>query len=167
MLTGAPCSGKTTVLQRLERQGYKRIPDAEKLYAGSSLHKVPPSSPVRHDDCAFQRHVVMLRSNIESILGPGELIFFDGGLPDSISYFRLARLDPFGVIESCKRFFYHRVFILDPINFEWNGAPVTADECAAFLDLQLEIDYRELGYEVIRIPAVSVEKRIELILKSL
>ncbi|MBI2809973.1 MAG: ATP-binding protein [Candidatus Melainabacteria bacterium] len=152
--------GKTSVLQELERRGYNWIPEAK-------LAKVGKIDGIRTDEGAFQRQLYMSRCNIESILNPDELILFDGALPDSITYFRIARLDPAAIIESCKRFRYHRVFIFEPLKFEWDGVRLEMDEISLFLDLHLEIDYRELGYDVIRIPALSVEKRIELILSAL
>ena len=41
------------------------------------------------------------------------------------------------------------------------------DKTAEFLDVWLERDYRALGYEVVRVPAMTIEERTHLILQNL
>jgi len=167
VITGAPCSGKTTVLEALEQMGFKWIPEAARLYIDAELAKGRSIEEIRRDEATFQRGLVATKARIESELAPNETVFLDRAMPDSLTYYRVARLDPAEVFEISKRFRYHRVFIFDRLPFEQDGARTETAESSVFLDKQLEIDYHELGYDVARIPVATVQERVQLILDSI
>lgn len=167
VVTGAPCSGKTTVLKALARLGFKWIPEVARVYIDNELLQGRTIKEIRMDEAAFQRELVAAKARTESELVPDETVFLDRAMPDSITYYRLAGLDPGEVVEISKRFRYYRVFIFDRLPFEQDGARTETEESVLFLDKQLEIDYRELGYDVERIPVATVEERVQLILDSI
>ncbi len=167
VLTGAPCSGKTTTLLALETLGHKWIPEFARLYIDAELAKGRTIEELRADEAAFQSGLTEAKARIESELDPRETVFLDRAMPDGITYYRLAGLDPAAVIELSKRFLYHRVFILDRLPFEQDGARTESDLSAEFLDRELELDYRQLGYDVIRIPICSVEERVQMIIERI
>jgi len=57
--------------------------------------------------------------------------------------------------------------LLDRLPLEKDGARVEDERAAAFLDKQLEADYRSLGYNVERVPAMSVEDRVAMLLSEI
>jgi predicted ATPase len=167
VLTGAPCSGKTTVLTALEARGYKCIPEAARVYIEKELSKRRTLKDIRADEAAFQNKIVAIKKQIESQLPPQEIIFLDRAMPDSISYYRAAGLDTAEIMKASKIFHYRNIFIFDPLPWQTDGVRNEDDETIALLDKQLEADYRQLGYEPIRIPVMSVQARLNLILPTL
>jgi predicted ATPase len=167
VVTGAPCSGKTTVLMAMEQIGFTWIPEVARVYIDQELAKGLTIDEIRRDEAAFQRGLVATKARIESELIPHDTVFFDRALPDSITYFRAVGLDPQEVVDISNNFRYFRVFIFDRLIFEQDGARIESEETMQFLDKQLELDYRNLGYEVIRVPVMPVEDRVQLILSSI
>ena len=104
ILTGAPCSGKTTVLNELEKRGFKCIPEVARVYIEQELSKGLTIDEMRADEAAFQKKIIEIKKQIELDLVPEEIVFFDRAMPDSISYLRIAGMDAAEVIELSKKF---------------------------------------------------------------
>src|SRR5579872_2819615 len=58
VLTGAPCSGKTTALNVLKDLGYRCIPEMARVYIEDELSKGHSLKEIRADERAFQKKVV-------------------------------------------------------------------------------------------------------------
>lgn len=164
VFTGAPCSGKTSVINRLHMLGYRCIPEAARVYIEQELSKGLTLQQIRSDEGAFQNRMISIKKRIESGLPVQENIFLDRAMPDSISYLSIAKMDPFLAIEASNNFRYRHVFVFDPLPWEKDEARNEDDETIALLDKRLEADYRELGYEPIRVPVMPLQERVELIL---
>lgn len=167
VITGAPCSGKITVLIILEQMGFQFIPEVARFYINSQLEEGRTLAEIRGDEAAFQRELVATKARIEYERVPGDTVFLDRGMPYSIAYYRAAGIDPSGVIELSKRFRYYRVFLFDRLPLESDGVRSESEDKATFLDSQLEVVYSRLGYEVERIPVASVKDRVKMILASI
>ena len=85
-------------------------------------------------------------------------------MPDSISYFKLKGFEPSKITQLSIRFRYAGVFLFDRLPLQEDGVRVEDEQAAAFLDKQLELDYRNLGYDVTRVPAMSVQDRVAILL---
>jgi predicted ATPase len=59
------------------------------------------------------------------------------------------------------------VFILDRLPFQPDGIRYEDEEIAEFLHQWILKDYIALGYEVVKVPITSTEKRLAFILKRL
>ena len=167
VITGSPCSGKTTVVKEMKRRGFKCAPEAARLYIDSQLANGLTIAQMRKDEMLFQRSLLLLKSSIEQALNPNEVVFMDRAMPDSMSYFRLKGFDPSEIVQLSGSFRYDRVFLFDRLPLEKDGARVEDERAAAFLDKQLEADYRSLGYNVERVPAMSVEDRVAMLLSEI
>ena len=56
------------------------------------------------------------------------------------------------------------------IRYLWGGKIPLAmkmNKTVALLDNQLESDYRDLGYEPIRVPVIPLEERVKIILENI
>ena len=164
VITGAPCCGKTTVLQELERLGFKCAYEAARLIIDAQLAKGLTLLELHQDELSFQRSVVDAKSLVEQQLDAQEIVFLDRAMPDSISYFKLKGLDPTPILPLSKKFRYERVFLFDRLPLEQDGARIEDEQSASFLDKHLELDYRSLGYEVVRVPVMSIEERVATLL---
>ena len=168
VITGAPCAGKTTVLVELQKRGFRVVWEAARelieadLRLGRTLDQIRP----HHGD--FQRRLIPIKKQVEDSLPTDRTIFLDRAMPDSLSYFRLAGLDPVEILDECSSHRYLSVFLFDRLSVSENdGVRVQSEDSSTFLDRWLEQDYRSLGCEIVRVPVMSILKRVEFVLRQL
>ncbi len=167
VVTGAPSSGKTTVLQQIYRKGFRFVPEVARTFIEEQLAIGKTLREIRADERIFQRRLFANKIEIEKNLPEDESLFLDRAIPDSITYYKVCGLDPANIFEQCRFRRYYAVFIFDRLPLLHDGARNESEEAAQFIDRQLELDYRALGHDVLRVPVMTVEKRIEFILEKL
>lgn len=169
-ITGAPSSGKTSVIEELAHRGHAvqnevaRELIADSLRHGKSLAEVRDAAHVQ----ALQRRILKLKIAREKGLDRGTLVFNDRGTPDSICYFRLAGMDPSPAIEASKIFHYQAVFLFERLPALIRDGVRTENEAQALeIEKMLEADYRALGYDVVRVPVLPIDARTDFVLRHL
>jgi predicted ATPase len=164
VLTGAASCGKTTLIDMLAARGFIAGREAARKYidqelaAGRTIEEIVANPRT-------QLRIEQMQVRLEHGLNPDDVVFLDRALPDSITFYRLAGLDPHAVLEKCFRHRYASVFILDLLPFQHDGARVEADVFRGVLDEWLERDYSALGYEVVRVPVLPPEERLAFVLE--
>ena len=96
-----------------------------------------------------------------------ELIFFDRGLPDSLAYYSYHHLDTTKVIKACQKFHYKTIFYCHSLPFEQDTVRIENEAIAQKIGEYIYDAYRQLGYKLIELPVLSVEKRLEIILSHI
>ncbi len=167
VITGAPCSGKTSVLQELGKLGYRWNPETARTYIETEEAKGRTVAKIRANEGQFQTILLTSKLNLEAKTPPDKLVFFDRAVPDSISYYRVGGLNPNDVLPYCYNFRYGNVFIFDRLPLQNDGARTEDDTTANFLDVWLERDYKTLGYKVTRVGLMSIEDRAQFVLSRL
>ena len=167
VITGAPSSGKTTLLKELGELGYRVIHEVARAFIEMEMEQGQTLEKIRADKETFENRVLHAKIAIEERLPKDEMIIFDRAIPDSIPYFKLAGLDTKGVIEKSPRHRYKKVFVLDRLPYAKDQARIEDQQTAARLDRELEAGYRTLGYEIKRIGVMSVQDRLKLILQEI
>ena len=71
------------------------------------------------------------------------------------------------MIKLCKKLQYRKIFLLEKLPFEKDYARIEDVEKAHKLQILLRNAYADLGYNIIDVPAISVEKRLEIILSTI
>ncbi len=166
VITGAASSGKTTLIDILANRGFKTAHETARKYinqelaAGRTLEEI-----FGHHDTEMRIEEMQL--GIEHELNANDVVFLDRALPDSITFRRLAGLDPNEILQKCFHHRYASVFILERLPFQLNGARIEADTYTVLLDEWLARDYAALGYEVVRVPVLSAEDRITFMLERI
>lgn len=171
VITGGPGSGKTTLIEALERTGFTRTVEAgraviqEQLASGG--HALPWS-----DAAAFAEKMLEwdLRSYRDAQTHAGS-VFFDRGIPDVIGYLRLSGLSvPAQMTKAAQDFRYHRrVFIAPPwleIYAQDAERKQDFDEAQRTYDAMVET-YSGLGYELVELPRASVDERVRFVVNSI
>lgn len=163
VITGATCSGKTTLIDLLARQGYKIVPEIARIYYQNESKKqaVPPGHRAR---ISLTRGLTRILLSAESALPAQDLLFLDRAFPDQLTYYRIHGLDPNEILADCFRHRYASVFLLDRFSFKPDGVRYEDDRIAEFLAEWHAKDYRALGYDVIRVPAFSPQERLAFVL---
>lgn len=167
VITGAPCSGKTAVIRELEQLGYPVVHEAARAYIDERLQYGESISRIKADILSFERHILYKKFAIEASLLKEETVFLDRAIPDSIGYYILEGLDPEEPIQKSRLWRYKSIFFFDRILFERDPVRSEDDKIASRLDGLLKESYRMLGYDIIVVPLMSVETRVNFILSHL
>jgi predicted ATPase len=162
VITGAPCSGKSTLVKELNNLGHRIVPETAREIIHDTRDPCESSSQL-------QLKIFNAQKKKESLLSPQISTFLDRAMPDTLAYLKLS-----GDIETlksiapyCSDFKYHNIFILSPVPIENDGLRITNPKTIEDQDQTIEVIYKELGYSPIRIPCFesdSIEKRLNFIL---
>lgn len=167
VITGASCSGKTTLINMLVDKGFQTVPEAGRKFFERELSKGRFIDEIRADKAAFTRQVYDIMLEHERGLQPNEIYFLDRALPDGFAFFRLAGLNPNEILSDCFQHRYASVFLLNRLPYQKDGVRVADDETAEYLESWMLRDYCALGYRVICVPVLSPEERVEFVLERL
>lgn len=166
-ITGAPSSGKTSVIDALARQGYAtQTETARELIENDMAHGLSIEQ-IRQNASALQKRIIQLKIAREMALDTQALIFLDRGMPDSMAYFRKAGMDTTEAEAASKIFQYKHVFLFDRLPIKKDGVRTEDEEQANQIDRWLEEDYKKLGYTPIRVPVMPIEDRTAFVLSRL
>lgn len=166
VLTGGPSSGKTTVLKRLAKLGYHTVPEAARALIDKYVANGTYSKKLREDKSLFQKKILEMELKMEKKTPRNRVVFFDRGVPDSVAYYKLIGFDT-KRIEKVSKNRYKKIFFFKQLPFKKDYARTEDKDTVKKLDRLLPSVYKGLGYEVIRVPAVSIEKRVEFVLSRL
>jgi len=167
VISGAPSSGKTTLVEALERRGYRVIHEVARAIIEAGMEQGRTLEEIRSDAESFENLVLNTKIAIEADLPKDEVVFLDRAVPDSIAYFEIAGLNPEEAFAKSPRNRYKKVFLLDRLAYLRDDARIEDQEEAASLDQSLEASYSALGYEVIRIEVMPVKERLRRIIEEI
>jgi len=168
VLTGAACTGKTTLIDLLAKKGYQILPESARIFFEQEMAKGRNLENIRKDGGSLQRGIATLQLKFESECQASRITFLDRALPDSLTFYRVSGLNPNEILSKC--FFYHyaTVFVLERLPIHRNLTLGPEDnETSEFLNEWLFHDYSALGYSVIRVPVLSPPERLAFILERL
>jgi predicted ATPase len=169
VITGAPSSGKTSVIDELAKRGYPIQSEIARELIEECLRHGMTLAEVRGVDYVkeLQEKILRFKLGRERALDKSTLVFADRGTPDSIVYFALAGLDVKRAIEASQIFRYRAVFMLDRLPLVKDGVRSENDAAAAKIGRAIEEAYENLGYKLTRVPVLPIEKRADFILNAL
>jgi predicted ATPase len=168
VVTGGPGSGKTTLLEALAALGFGHTIEAGRAIIQDQTSIDGPVLPAR-DPVLFAEMMLSWEFHsyrmAQSRTGP---VFFDRGVPDIAGYYRLiGRAVPDHVTKAAHRFRYQpRVFAAPPwpeIFGHDAERKQSFDEAQRTYEAVTEA-YREFGYELVVLPLVSVQERMQFVL---
>lgn len=168
VITGAPCSGKTTIIQLLERAGHKVIYEAARVYIDQEIKKGLSLKEIRKNELVFQRKVLDFKIQAEKKLNPKEIIFLDRAIPDTVAYYKLQNIPADKKLESiAKRSLYKKIFFFEKLDYEKDYARTETEEEIRKLEKLLLDTYKKLNLSIIKVPVMKIEKRLNFILNNL
>ena len=167
VITGGPSVGKTTTLNELFRRGYRVIHETARAIVDEQLKKggktLPWTNPVK-----FQEEIARRQVKLEKTIKEKEIVFLDRGLADGAAYYIIHGFEPPKELLRISKKRYAKVFILDPLPKYTTTYYRKEDKKLALKEHKLVIDiYERLGYKIIRVPVMPVEKRVDLQAHSL
>lgn len=166
VLTGGPGIGKTTILNLMALRGITVVSEAARYVIEIEQAQDGDALPWK-DNSKFQQRVMDRQLELESDLG-GDIAFLDRGLVDGHGYCNhFGTATPEGLIElSIGR--YEKVFLLDQLpNYKNDESRLEDFEEATKIHEAIADAYISLGYDVIRVPVLPPEDRVEFILNRI
>ncbi len=164
VITGAPCSGKTTVIQMLADQGHRTVAEAARSYIDDQLAQGKSLATIKANPMAFERHILMEKVGIERCLPKKETIFLDRAIPDSIAYYQLEGLDPAEPVQQSRFVRYKTIFLFEALPFEKDAVRAEDQIQSQRIEALLSKAYRDLGYPIVRVPVLSIARRAAFVL---
>lgn len=169
VITGGPCAGKTSVAKILEKKGYRVQYEMARAFIDWEIANGKKVENIRKDEEAFQKKILHLKVRLEKKLPKSDLIIFDRGIPDSISYYKIAGISSNDkhLRKAVKNCSYKKVFLLELLDFQKDYAR-TDQKKAKEIHRSLEMNYRKIGIPIIKVPVMLSKKdRVDFIIKNL
>lgn len=178
VITGAPGTGKTSVIKQLEKTHFfcfhevirTMTQEAKKETSGAGI----TSNPIISVSEPMEFNLKILKARVQQYKDATQssenLLFYDRGIPDVLAYMHyFGQNYPSDFIETCKKYTYDTIFILPP----WKEIYVCDEERfetyqqAEELHHHLTKIYQDLGYQVTKVPFDTIENRMNFILKNI
>lgn len=167
VLTGGPCTGKTTLLNFLGRKGYQTVPEAATIIMQEERVKgnLRPWDDLIH----FQNILLNKQLELESKLQMFPHAFVDRGTLDGLAYFKLFNIQPPGeLVKMARENRYAGVFMLDFLPFyNLEGVRFESARSAQKIQNLLRQTYQDFGCQILEVPVMDVAARAEFILSRL
>lgn len=164
VITGAPHSGKTTLIEKLKELGYKVVLETARVYIDQEIEKGRRIEEIRKNELDFQKKILDLKIENEKKELKDETIFWDRGIPDTWAYLEMIgeALD-----KSLAKSQYKKVFLLNPLPYEKDYARTENEEEQLILHELLKKAYKQEGHDVVEVKIDGKEERLKFILDNL
>jgi predicted ATPase len=167
VITGVPCSGKTTLIDHFAELGFRTVPETARIFFEEEMPRGRAIDEIRENGAALERGLIDMQLRFERGLKVRDVAFLDRGLPDSLTYCRVAGLDPNAFLSECFRYRYASIFVLDRIPIQQDSIRIEDDAIADLIDKWLTRDYSALGYSFVKVPVLSAQERLAFVLERL
>lgn len=167
VLSGGPCSGKTTLVNFFKSKGYDVINEVAREVLFNEKTSTGEISLDKKDFLLRQFFICSLQLEKEKTYNPEkDFVFLDRGFLDGIAYLRLKSLKSEILEFYAKHYEYDKIFLLDRFPFESDSERIEASESEAEkIQNELLNVYSEFGYTPIKVPIMPIKERAEFILK--
>ena len=170
IITGAPSTGKTTLLSALENKGYNTKEEIARKVIKQELALGSNKLPWLNVE-AFSALVLLEMQTQLTTVNEKDLCFFDRGIPDIIAYLRVGnKVVPAIYEEQTTVFNYNKTVFLAPV---WDAIFSNDEERkenieqAYLIEKSLIKTYKSLGFAIHTLPKASIEERVAFIEKIL
>jgi predicted ATPase len=170
LLIGGPSSGKTTLINELEKNGFICYPEISREVTSKAREKgieqLFLTEPLLFSEMLLEGRVnQFLNAQKENTT-----VFIDRGIPDIVAYMDfIGDKYPEKFTEACANYRYDKIFLLPP----WEEIYTSDAERYETYDEALKIHehlvetYIKNGYQLIEVPKKSVEERSNFIVANL
>jgi predicted ATPase len=168
VITGGPCSGKTTTVSLLKERGYITTMEHARHFIDTQRLKGKTIEEVRKNQREFQSGVLDMQIEQENEISPDVLVFLDRAIPDALAYYRFLNL-PIDekLAKALQNVSYKKIFILDPVPLVNDYARSENEEAQKKIHQLITEVYESLPFPVIHVPILLANERVDFILNNL
>ncbi len=168
VITGGPCTGKTTVINILSSRGFTTTVEHARHYVDTQRIGGRTVEEIRKNMKEFQIQVLTMQIDQEKELDVNQQVFLDRALPDALAYYQFLGLEyDERLLEQCNKYCYNKVFILDRLPLS-NDYARLEDEAAQLRIHNLIIKvYQSFPCPIVFVPVLPPEERVDFILQNL
>ena len=175
VLTGGSASGKSTILAELANRGYSVIPEGaiQIIEEGiASMGKEEFTQWRMNNYQEYQGMIIQRQIELEADVN-NDIIFLDRSAIDCFTFCRMKGVEPPLIFQQASQsglFNYKKIFVLEtiyPFPERYETGRTQNYERSVAIGESLREDYEEMGFEVIWIPMMLVNERVEMILSYL
>ena len=169
VLTGAPGSGKTSVIESLQQKGFTVFEEQARVHIQLALKHNTNIVPWGNH-LAFSQNVAEAQLQ-QHHRQTSTLAFYDRGILDGLAYLRESKIEPpKDLLDKYQSIRY------SPLVFFFSHWPeihqndeTRREPEAQILSIQTAIKntYKEFGYKIIEVPKTAVDLRVDFILKNI
>lgn len=173
VLTGAPGSGKTTLIDALRDLGEQTVPEAAIDVIQALVRELGLAEQDewrRGDPLGFQQRIYRHQTELEAVLDPSRRSFLDRGTLDGLAYLTMFNTQaPESFKVELAAHHYDHIFFIEPLVLDEldlrqaSGRNDSEEEAAKLVEL-LQAVYRDNGYRIHRIPPLPIAERIQFVL---
>jgi len=162
VISGGTGSGKTATINALKKAGCNITEEAARQILesmGKTPHEVERDFLQRK---IFNMQVKQFSETDKNL----NLVFFDRGFGDTLCFYLFDGLEiPKDLLEKAKKVRYDKIFFLEPLKVyrKDNIRCEDEDEARRIGDCAFKVYSEILGYEVIKVPFMSVKDRVRFI----
>jgi predicted ATPase len=171
LLIGAPSTGKTSVLKKLSDFGYPCLEEVSREIVQEARQEgithLFQSDPLLFSQKLLEKRMVQYH-NAKKI--NSDVVFIDRGLPDITAYLDMVKTNyPVVFRNANEQLKYDQVFWF-PV---WKSIHTSDEERYEDFELAKSIQkhlieaYSKLNYDLIEVPKLSVDERVDFILSNL
>lgn len=164
LIIGGPGSGKTSVLNTIEKGGFNVHPEISREVTAKAqeqgIEQLFLTDPFAFSNQLLAGRIVQFNNAIEGIH------FYDRGIPDVPAYHIFSGDNvPEDFIEACKKYRYDQVFFLPPWQeiYKSDNERYESYEQAVVIGDILKSFYNKMGYTPISVPRLDIESRFQFI----
>ena len=173
ILTGGPGSGKTSILNYLNKVGFITVPEVARSIIKEQILINGDYVPWKNKAffCRLMTEKSLSVYKEVSRFNPDKTVFFDRGIVDCIAYAEMEdMLYPTLWHDYAVKYRYHpKVFLLPP----WKEIYVNDQERKQTWEQAVETynwikqTYHQFNYQIVELPLTTVENRIAFIIENL
>lgn len=160
VLTGSCCSGKTTLINKLQSLGFQVLPET----ARQILEKRKHITPDKKENQIRQELIYQAQLYQENSHSSG-LTFLDRSLIDVLAYSKLLTGKKYQPSENLENR-YSKVFLLDYFPFQKDSVRIETPEMQKQIHQMIKQEYISQRYNLITIPKLPLEERLSFILNQ-
>lgn len=169
IITGAPGTGKTSIINELKQRGYNCSDEVSRDIISEQI-KINGEILPWKNQIAFENKVAKIRTQQYLSMPKKRICFFDRSAIDCIAYLKLNNLrTTLEIIKEVKKCNFNKIVFYTPI---WEEIYVTDNERKESINQAQEIEesivktYHSEGYKLIAIPKTSIKERANFIISN-
>ena len=170
IITGAPGTGKTSIINELNNRGFNCIRETSREIISEQIAKGGEILPWKNQ-IAFENKIANMRTKQYLKSTKKSVYFFDRSAIDCIAYLRLNNIQPTSeIIQAVKKCTFNKTAFYTPI---WEEIYTNDNERKEKLDQAKKIEihllytYKKKGYKLIEVPRNSIINRTDFILSQI